>query len=106
LLDAFLLACKEANERPIRDYAPVWSHAQEAGIPQDFVALAWFEFCRRFRAGGVQEEKRQKDWRKTFRNYVEKGYLKLWAIGTDGQYFLTTQGKQAEAIHKAREQHE
>lgn len=100
-LKTFLADCKAKDERPIRDYEPLWKYTRTAGLPDDFVALAWVEFCRRFGAGGVKESKTQIDWRKTFRNYVESNYLKLWAIGPDGTYFLTTQGKQAETVAEA-----
>jgi uncharacterized protein YdaU (DUF1376 family) len=99
-LKTFLADCKTKNERPIRDYEPLWNYTRTAGLPDDFVALAWVEFCRRFGAGGVKETKVQIDWRKTFRNYVEGNFLKLWAIGPDG-YFLTTQGKQAQVVAEA-----
>jgi hypothetical protein len=102
-LQTFLDECKVKGERPLRDYAPLWQYAEDAGLPQDFVALAWVEFSRRFGPGGVKEARRQKNWRQTFRNYVEGNYLKLWAIDTAGTYFLTTQGKQAQKIYESRE---
>jgi uncharacterized protein YdaU (DUF1376 family) len=99
-LKTFLADCKAKEQRPIRDYEPLWNYTRTAGLPDDFVALAWVEFCRRFGAGGVKETKVQIDWRKTFRNYVEGNFLKLWAIGPEG-YFLTTQGKQAQTVAEA-----
>jgi len=102
-LQTFLDECKTKGERPLRDYAPLWQYAEGAGLPHDFVALAWIEFSRRFGPGGVKEARRQKNWRQTFRNYVESNYLKLWAIDANGQYFLTTQGKQAQKIYEAKE---
>jgi hypothetical protein len=69
----------------------------------DFVALAWVEFMRRFGAGGVKEKNRQANWRQTFRNYVERNYLKLWAIDAAGEYFLTTLGKQAQITAESKE---
>ena len=70
-------------------------------LPAEFVQLAWFEFGRIFGDGGVKESRRQKDWRKTFRNYVEKGYLKLWWL--NGETFeLTTAGKQAQRANAER----
>jgi len=87
----------------MRDYEPLWRYTQDAGIDNDMVALAWAEFRRRFCAGGTCEQKRYKDWRKTFRNYVENNYFKLWAIDKDGQYFLTSAGKQCQRVHDSRE---
>lgn len=102
-LNTFLEECKQRGERPLRDYAPLWAYTEAAGMDRDMVALAWIEFCRRFMPGGVQPEKRQKDWRITFRKYVENNYFKLWAIDKDGKYFLTTQGKQSEKFHETKE---
>jgi uncharacterized protein YdaU (DUF1376 family) len=100
-LKTFLADCKANDIRPIRDYEPLWTYTRTAKLPDDFVALAWVEFCRRFGAGGVKEANVQKDWRKTFRNYVENNYLKLWAVNADGEYYLTTQGKQAQTVAEA-----
>lgn len=102
-LRTFLETCKAAGERPIRDYTPLWQYAEEAKLPHDFVALAWVEFVRRFGPGGVKEAGRQKNWRQTFRNYVERNYLKLWAIDREGAYFLTADGKQAQKVHDSKE---
>jgi hypothetical protein len=102
-LQTFLEACKEKGERPLRDYAPLWRYAEGAGLSQDFVALAWVEFSRRFLPGGTGEAKRYKDWRAAFRKYVEGNYLKLWAIDGNGEYFLTTLGKQAQKIYESKE---
>lgn len=100
-LKTFLADCKAKDERPIRDYESLWRYTRSAGLPDDFVALAWVEFCRRYGDGGTGSAKVYQDWRKAFRKYVEGNYLKLWAIGQDGSYFLTTQGKQAEAVAEA-----
>jgi|GEM_PF-1215062 len=102
-LHTFLTGCEERGERPLRDYAPLWNYAKGAGLSQDFIALAWIEFRRRFLPGGTGEAKRYKDWRQAFRKYVEGNYLKLWAIGPDDQWFLTTQGKAAQKIHESKE---
>lgn len=102
-LQTFLDVCVEKGERPLRDYAPLWRYTEGAGLPQDFVALAWVEFRRRFLPGGTGDAKRYTDWRKAFRKYVEGNYLKLWAIDGNGQYFLTTLGKQAQKIYESKE---
>jgi uncharacterized protein YdaU (DUF1376 family) len=102
-LQTFIDTCKKNGERPLRDYPPLWAYTQSVGLHEDMVALAWVEFCRRFTPGGVQPEKRQKDWRITFRKYVENNYFKLWFIDKDGQYFLTSQGKQAAKFHEPKD---
>lgn len=102
-LQTFLEDCTTKGERPLRDYAPLWRYAESAGLPQDFIALAWVEFRRRFLPGGTGETKRYKDWRQAFRKYVEGNYLKLWAIDGNGAYFLTTLGKQAQKIFESKD---
>ncbi len=102
-LKTFLEDCKANGERPLRDYAPLWNYVQDARLPMDFVALAWVEFMRRFGAGGVKEKNRQANWRQTFRNYVERNFLKLWYIDGDGAYLLTTLGKQAQITAASKE---
>ncbi len=100
-LKTFLADCKANDIRPIRDYEPLWTYTRTAKLPDDYVALAWVEFCRRFGAGGVKEANVQKDWRKTFRNYVENNYLHLWGVDGNGEYYLTAQGKQAQTVAEA-----
>jgi hypothetical protein len=102
-LRTFLDECAEKKERPVRDYQPLWLYAESIGLDTDMVALAWAEFCRQMLPGGVNATKRQADWRKTFRNYVEKNYLKLWAIDPDGKFFLTTAGKTAQKMQDSKE---
>jgi hypothetical protein len=102
-LQTFIDDCTRNGERPMRDYAPLWAYAKSAGLDPDFIALAWVEFCRRFLPGGTDEARRYKDWRIAFRNHVEKGWLKLWAIDKDGTYFLTSQGKQVQKVHDTKE---
>lgn len=97
----FIADCKQRGEKAIADYRPVFEYAEKVGLPDDFVQLAWYEFGRQFGEGGVKATKRQKDWRQTFRNYVEKGYLKLWWLNGDA-YELTTAGKQAQRANAER----
>lgn len=95
-LQTFLDECKANGDRPVRDHKPLWDYCKKAKLPQDFVALAWVEFCRRFTGDGTDAATLQKDWRRKFQKYVEGNYYRLWAIGDDGAYYLTTQGKQAQ----------
>lgn len=82
------------------------TYVEETGLPMEFVQLAWDEFKRNFGPGGKDEARMQADWRRHFLNFVEKNYLRLWAarVGENGnEYFLTTQGLQAQALHRRRE---
>lgn len=106
-LKTFIENCRAAGENAISGYQPLLSYVEETGLPMEFVQLAWDEFKRNFGPGGKDESRKQADWRRHFQNYVEKNYLRLWAarIGEHGnEFFLTTQGIQAQALHRKREE--
>lgn len=105
-LKTFIENCRAAGENAISGYQPLLSYVEETGLPMEFVQLAWDEFKRNFGPGGKDEARMQADWRRHFLNFVEKNYLRLWAarVGENGnEYFLTTQGLQAQALHRRRE---
>ncbi len=85
---------KEINEKgevAIPESHAIFAYCERIGIPMNFVELAWLEFKDRH----MDSDKRQKDWRKAFHNYVRNNYYKLWYCDDSGTYRLTTQGKQA-----------
>jgi hypothetical protein len=84
------------DERAVPDADAVFGYAHKVGIPPEYLELAWKVFKARFI---VKEDKRQKDWRATFRNYVKCGWLDLWYINKDGAYLLTQAGLQAQREH-------
>lgn len=88
--DAFIEACRAAGERPIRTDDPIFDFAEDAGIPREFVALAWREFAIKHRDTG----KLQKDWRAHFRDAVRRNWFKLWWCPPAGGCELTTSGVQ------------
>lgn len=75
---------------------PIFAYTEKAAIPDEFLTLAW----EVFRDAAIASKKTQKDWRHTFRNYVQNGYLKLWYFDGDGECRLTTVGIQAQRQHK------
>lgn len=75
----------------------VFAYAAEVKLPREFLAVAWWEFRTRY----LEREKRYKDWRKVFRTAVRANWLKLWWLGTDGVYALTTVGVQAQRALEA-----
>lgn len=93
-IQTWLADCKAKGADPIPEDDAIYAWADSVQLPDDYLALAWDVFKRDMTDKG----KLQTDWRATFRNYVRKGYLKLWAIGPDG-YFLTTVGKQEAMAH-------
>ena len=91
LLATYLEECREEDKKAIPETDPVFTYAEQIGIPGDFLELAW----KFFRDDMLAKGKRQKDWPATFRTYVKKDYMRLWAINSAGEYYLTTTGKQA-----------
>lgn len=96
-LKTFLAKCKTDSVKPVPENDPVFEWADDAGIPPDFLWLAWREFVARY----LEEPKKYKDWRAVFRKAVRGNWLKLWyADNATGEYRLTTAGVQAERVHK------
>lgn len=87
-IDTWLATLDGGDAIPPTD--PVFEYASKAGIPDEFLELSWRVFLRKARSSG----KRQKNWRQTYRNYVEGNYLKLWWFDPDGECRLTTVGEQ------------
>lgn len=88
-LNEFLDDCKTSGEKVIREDDPIFEWAKTVSLPGEMLHLGWVEF-KNLQAS----DKKQADWRATFRNYVKKGYLKVWEINRDGEYYLTLLGKQ------------
>ena len=91
-LGDWLAQCTASGEKAIGDDDPVRSYCATAGIPADFLVLAWAEFRHRYTQPGA---KVYTDWRQVFRNAVRGHWLKLWFLDDYGQCQLTTAGKQA-----------
>lgn len=98
LLDTFLKTCKETGEPALRDTDTVMEFAADAGIPPEFLRLAWEEFKTRNR----ESAKRYKDWRLAFNNCVKANWYKLWYRSEDGQYLLTGTGQTIQAALQQR----
>lgn len=87
LLKTWIEETKQSGEMMIPEDDTIWGD----GIPKPFLHLAWKVFSEDMH----NKAKKAKDWRAQFRTYVRKDYLKLWAMNREGQYYLTTAGKQA-----------
>lgn len=79
---------------------PLFAWAASVRLPRDWIALAWWAFEGRYTTG-KGAAKKYTDWRQAFRDHVQRDFLKLWAISRDGDYYLTTTGKQAELEMRA-----
>lgn len=88
-LDAYLADCAARGVEPIPDGGAVWRFADDAGIPREWIALAWWAFQGRY----LGTKKGQASWPQKFRNAVAENWLRLWWLdGND--YRLTTAGMQ------------
>ena len=90
---AWLQQVKSAGQQAIAEDDPIFAYATKAGLPVDFLRLAWVEFRRRY---VERADKRQSDWPRVFRNCVRGNWLRLWYATDDGGYALTTAGQQAQ----------
>lgn len=80
------------GEAAIPEGDPVFAYAATVGISHHLIALLWAEFKRRMAAN----HKRQRDWRRTFRNYAEANYWGLWSIRPGEPAVLTSRGEQVQ----------
>lgn len=94
-LESYIRLCKHRGEKPIPGTDPVFDYFEQINLPAQYWPIAW----KFFRDDMIDKNKRQKDWPQTFRNYVRKNYLKLWWLDDNGNYHLTTAGKQAWKIY-------
>ncbi|WP_168209682.1 replication protein [Chromobacterium paludis] len=86
-------AMKAAAVKLIPEDDPVFTYADEAGLPREFLRLAWVEFRTTYTE--KQASKQQLDWRAHFRDAVRRNWYKLWFLKDDGTCELTTAGLQA-----------
>ena len=94
----FLSECKAKGESPIPENDPVFDWAEKAGLPVEFLRLAWIEFKSRY-VEGDKSTKRYQDWRKVFRNVIRDNWFKLWYSSENGEIVLTSQGRLIEKTH-------
>jgi hypothetical protein len=70
-LTDWLNALPEGKE-PLLDDDPLLTELDTAGVPAEYVTLAWNVFVRDW------ADKKAKDWPATFRNAIRKGWIRLW----------------------------
>jgi hypothetical protein len=90
-LNDYLEKCKRDGTETIPKNDSVFEFVEKAGIPMEYLRVAWLSFRDEFKD---KPEKVQKDWVQTFRNYVKNDYLKIWNFDKDNVCYLTAKGKQ------------
>lgn len=94
---SWLTEIRASGQKPVSAYQPVWEYAQRAGIPEDWIELAWLRFRERYERDEKARKKRYTDWRRVFLNAIEGNWFGLWCWSEKDQTFrLTTTGMQAE----------
>lgn len=71
---------------------PVFRWADSVGLPDYFVFLAWCWLREQYGPRGPGAKKLYRDWLAVFDDSVRRRYGKLWCVGPDGQFKLTTEG--------------
>lgn len=90
---------KQAGKKIIEEDDSIYGWAEDASIPDEWLALAWDEFCNRYR----HNPKTYIDWAATYRNAVRGNWFKLWRYTPNGQLLLTTEGETARRVRAAAE---
>lgn len=97
-LPDFLARCEALGLRPVPVQHPVHEWAAKVGVPPEWLALAWAEWCHQ--RSTVQ--RRRRDWPDAFHRELRRGDLRLWGPVKGGAGMqLTTAGRQAQAFHGA-----
>ena len=89
---------KTQSLKIIPDDHAVFSYASQAGIPHEYLQLAWIEFKTRYTAS-PDDSKKYRDWGAVFLKAVKGNWLKVWYIEA-GEYKLTTVGQQADMVRR------
>ena len=92
----YLEQCKREGEKPISEDDSVFEYAAKVGIPNEFLRLHWLEFKNYYSLPGA---KKYKAWPTVFGKSVRGNWFKLWYV-KDDTYYLSTQGLQAQKLHK------
>lgn len=71
----------------------VFRWAESIELPEYFVWLAWCWFREYYGQKGANSNKKYRDWLATFDDSVRRRYGKLWCVGPDGKFKLTTEGQ-------------
>ena len=77
---------------PIATDDAIFAWAESAGIPADWIAVAWAMFEDRY----AEDAKKYADGRAVFRKAVKGDWLKVWRMDArEGRFVLTTAGELA-----------
>lgn len=86
----YLDQCRLTGNSAIPSDAAVFVLAKRMKIPDEFVHLAWRSFRDRY----VDRDDKQASWPLKFKNAVAGNWEKIWWVTPEGEYQLTTVGRQ------------
>lgn len=92
----YLNYCKQNSVKPIPEDDSIFEWAEKIKLPIEYLHIAWLEFKRREWLDKKGKPKKYKNWRQVFRKYCEAGWLDIWQINSEGEFYLTVKGKQLE----------
>ena len=99
----YLASCKAQGLKAVPDGHHVRAWAQDAGISDEMLQVAWLTFRDRHipAEGDTKLPKKQKDWPATFANAVKDNWYRLWFIdGTEVKW--TSQGQIQRQVYDKR----
>ena len=102
-LKTFIEKCESKGEDAIPQDSAVFKNAQDAGLPIEFVAIAWMWLKDKY-IHGKDKNHKQSNWRNYFREAVNGAWGGLWRydVAAD-QYVLTSAGHQYKKRMQAQE---
>lgn len=101
-LAKYLADCREKGVKPVPDDHSVRTWAQDAGISDEMLQVAWVVFRERYTEDSQYKAKRYKDWVGTFTNSVKDRWFSLWFTGEGGVVSWSSTGLQHKQVLDAR----
>lgn len=101
-LGKYLADCREKGVKPVPDDHSVRTWAQDAGISDEMLQVAWVVFRERYTEDSQYKAKRYKDWVGTFANSVKDRWFSLWFTGEGGVVSWSSTGMQRKQVLDAR----
>lgn len=101
-LSTYLATCREAGVKPLPKDHAIRKWAEDAGISDEMLQVAWVAFRERYTEDTQYLAKRYKDWPATFANSVKDRWFSLWFTSDTGEVQWTSTGLQRKAVLDAR----
>ena len=101
-LATYLSTCREAGVKPLPKDHAIRRWAEDAGIGEEMLQVAWVSFRERYTEETQYLAKRYKDWPATFANSVKDRWFSLWFTNDVGEVQWTSTGLQRKAVLDAR----